>query len=122
MRNYIADEVNTGGIAIESRGTDLPAVAGTVAGNLPAVAGTRTPNCSTPGLSIRVRLDGGNMDVYEAVFVAGPLKGAKPVITRVSTFTQEKWDKCMATSHRWQCPGRRLADAQPHDVSRAVSH
>ena len=51
-----------------------------------------------------------------------PLKGAPPLITKISTFTQEKWDKCVATGHRWQCPGQRLADAQQDDVSRAVCH
>ena len=61
------------------------------------------------------------MDTYEATFVEGPLKGTV-VISKVSTFTQEKWDKCQATAARWQCPGPLLADAQPHEVARAVAH
>ena len=62
------------------------------------------------------------MYTYEATFVEGPLKGASPVISKISTFTQAKWDKCQATAARWQCPGPLLADAQPHDVARAVAH
>ena len=44
------------------------------------------------------------------------------MFTKISTLTQEKWDKCQATAARWDCPGPRLADAQPHDVARAVAH
>ena len=102
---YLADEVNTGGVAVE-----------------PAVAGTSpAPNCATPGLAIHMKPQEGAMDTYEARFVEGPLKDTS-MISNISTFTQAKWDKCQATAARWQCPGPLLADAQPDDVARAVAH
>jgi hypothetical protein len=113
---YLADEVNTGCIVIEPDGTSLPAVAGTSSSSLPA-----TPNCSTPGLAIYMKPQEGTMDTYEAKFVEGPLTGTTK-ISKVSTFTQDKWDKCQKTAARWQCPCPLLAEAQPQAVARAVAH
>ena len=115
---YLADEVNTGGVAIEPGEPQPPAAAGT---SPPAVAGRIVPNCKTPGLAVNINLENGSMDKYEAVFVDGPLKGAL-ISSKISTMNQDKWDKCQATAAHWQCPGPLLANAGPQDKARAVAH
>jgi hypothetical protein len=102
---YLADEVGTGSVKVQ------PADAGQY------LAG----NCVTPWLSIKVKPQLGDMGHYLAVFVGGPLKG-KEVTCKVSTFTQTKWDACMVTGHRWQCPGPSMAAATPAELARAAAH
>ena len=112
---YLADEVNTGSVALNDDYT--PAVAGQ-----PAVAGhSPVANCTVPGLCIRLKPQRGNMDEYEALFVQGPLTGTK-LVSKVSTMTQVKWDMCQATASHWKCPGPHLDGAQRNDVVRAVCH
>ena len=90
---YLADEVNTGSVALNDDYT--PAVAGQ-----PAVAGhSPVANCTVPGLCIRLKPQRGNMDEYEALLVGGPLQG-KTLTSKVSTMTQAKWDQCQATTWR----------------------
>jgi hypothetical protein len=101
---YLADEVGTGGVAL------APAVAGdTAAADQSAVAGGSSSagpkaNCpDVPGLCIRLKPAAGNLDEYEARFVDGPLKDFM-VTSKVSTMSQEKWDRLQATAASWQCP------------------
>ena len=102
---YLADEIATGGVAI------APAVAGeTAAAGQSAVADGPSSagpmaNCSdVPGLCIRLKLAAGNLDTYEALFVDGPLQGFR-LTSKVSSMSQDKWDRLQATAGSWQCPG-----------------
>ena len=101
---YVADEVGTGGVRVKL-----------------AVAGL-TANCNTPYLSIRLTPELGDMGLYTAVFVGGPLKENPPVQTRIKNFNQAKWEECKATGQHWSCPGGPLADAGEADVARATAH
>ena len=83
---YVADEVGTGSVRVKL-----------------AVAGL-TANCNTPWLSIRLTPALGDMGVYQAVFVGGPLKENPPVVTRINNFNQAKWEECKATGQHWACP------------------
>ena len=96
---YLADELGTGGVTVDS-----------------AVA-EASPNCKTPGLSIRMKPEGGTLTIYEAHFVSGPLAG-KRVVTDVKKFTQEKWEQCT----QWSTQTPSVADAATSDVQAAAIH
>jgi hypothetical protein len=93
---YLADEIATGGVdtapADQSAVADGSSLAGSLA-NYPDV----------PGLCIRLNPVAGNLDEYEALFVDGPLQGSR-LTSKVSTMTQDKWDRLQATAESWQCP------------------
>ena len=76
-------------------------------------------SCDTPGLSIRLKPENGNMDVYEAVFVESPLQGQR-LTSKVSNMNEAKWDQLQATAVRWQCPAPPLTEAERHHVVSAV--
>jgi hypothetical protein len=103
---YLAGEVATGGV-IASPGS--------------AVAGAEIPNCTTQWLSVRVKPQQGQMHIYEAQFVGGPLNG-KTLQSSVLKFNQDKWAKCMSTGHYWHCPGPLVKDASGEDIRRACAH
>ena len=102
---YLADEVITGGIQKPARS---------------AVAG-RTPNCKTPWLSVRLVPHEGQMNLYEAAFVGGPLDG-QALSSNITKFSQVKWDACKLTADQWNCPGPLITDGSPADISRACAH
>ena len=102
---YLADEIATGGVATAPTVAGETAAAGQSAvADGPSSAGPMA-NCSdVPGLCIRLKPAAGNLDEYEALFVDGPLEGLK-LTSKVSTMSQEKWDRLQTTAESWQCPG-----------------
>jgi len=127
---YLADEVNTGSVAVEptAAGTHKAACQSAVAGGSTVAGGSAAgpmpvANCTTPGLSIRLSAVAGDMDTYEATFVAGPLAG-KILRSKVSTLTDAKWDACIPTRHRWlaSAVAGQFAEATPEERARATVH
>jgi len=104
---YLADEIQTGGVAAPSGS----ALAG----------GCLAANCQTPWLSLRVKPQGGRMNMYEATFVGGPLDG-KILSSNTQKFDQAKWDTIVATGDQWRCPGPLITSATPDDIRRACAH
>jgi hypothetical protein len=93
---YLADEIATGGV--DTAPADQSAVA-----DGSSLAGLRANYPDVPGLCIRLKPVAGNLDEYEALFVDGPLQGSR-LTSKVSTMTQDKWDRLQATAESWQCP------------------
>ena len=93
---YLADEIATGGV--DTAPADQSAVA-----DGSSLAGLRANYPDVPGLCIRLNPVAGNLDEYEALFVDGPLQGSR-LTSKVSTMTQDKWDRLQATAESWQCP------------------
>ena len=93
---YLADEIATGGV--DTAPADQSAVA-----DGSSLAGLRANYPDVPGLCIRLKPVAGNLDEYEALFVDGPLQGFR-LTSKVSTMSQEKWDRLQATAESWQCP------------------
>ena len=92
---YLADEIATGGV--DTTPADQSAVA-----DGSSLAGLRANYPDVPGLCIRLKPVAGNLDEYEALFVDGPPQGSR-LTSKVSTMTQDKWDRLHATAESWQC-------------------
>ena len=136
LLSYLADEVNTCGvelfesvstgegsstIADGSQATELDDAnesQATVSSSQSTIAGRPSgdppENCGVPGVHLRLVPAAGNLDEYEALFVNGMLKGQR-VTSKVSTMSQDKWDKLQACASEWRCPG---PDINSKDVKR----
>ena len=131
LLGYLADEVNTGGVALstapagESQSAPADESQSTfVDESSESQSPSRGPwaKCNVPGLCIRLKPDVGNVDEYEALFVDGPLKGQQ-LRSKVSTMNQDKWDRLQACAEDWQCPGPDISAAhvqRHHKVSAVV--
>ena len=139
LLGYLADEVNTGGVALSTAPAgESQSAPADESQSAPADESQSTfvdessesqspsrgswAKCNVPGLCIRLKPDAGNVDEYEAIFVDGPLKGQQ-LRSKVSTMNQDKWDKLQACAEDWQCPGPDISAAhvqRHHKVSAVV--
>ena len=95
--------VRMGGASAQRGAGETAAADQSAAADGSSLAGPRANCPDVPGLCIRLNPVAGNLDEYEALFVCGPLQGFR-LTSKVSTMSQEKWDRLQATAESWQCP------------------